>query len=97
MRIRWRLILPVIGLVLFAIVSYGSFKRNRETGLANNRYFWWSSVRLNSDPLNKHPRVPTPCKDTIGDCINWFAVLKMRCEGRREGWVFPPVGREPAT
>jgi hypothetical protein len=48
--------LAVIGLVLFAIVSYGAFKRTHERGLANDRYLWWSSIRLDSDPRNKHSR-----------------------------------------
>ena len=34
MRIRWRLLLPVIGLVLFSGVSYDSLRVNREAKLS---------------------------------------------------------------
>ena len=63
---RWRLILPILGLSLFAFVGYGSF-RNRVPRPANSRYFgrylWWSTVRLDSDTLNKHHRAPIRCKE----------------------------------
>lgn len=69
MRIRWRLALPVVGLVLFAMVSYGSLraKGNRHPG--PNRYVWWSSVRLDTDPLGKRFKPATPCQEE--GCIDW--------------------------
>jgi hypothetical protein len=54
---RWRLVLPVIGLVLFAGVTYRSLSIHRALG-SPSRYFWWSSIRLDSDPLDKKPRSP---------------------------------------
>lgn len=62
---RWRFILPSIGLLLFAEVSYDSLNLNHETGRSYGRYFWWSSVRLDSDPRNKHPHLAAPC------CVDW--------------------------
>ena len=50
MRIRWRVILPILGLLLFSFGSYESFAHR---SFPQSRYFWWSSIRLDSDPLNK--------------------------------------------
>jgi hypothetical protein len=60
MRMRWRLILPVIGLLLFGAESYGSFRLNRQLGTLPRRYYYWSSIRLDSDPLNQHFKDSTP-------------------------------------
>ena len=65
---RWRFILPSIGLILFAGVSYDSLRMNREGGGSHSRYFWWSSVRLDSDPRNRHPHVAAPCEAGTVDC-----------------------------
>jgi hypothetical protein len=69
---RWRLILPILGLTLFAFVSYRSF-RNPVLRSANGRYFWWGTIRLDTDPLNKRHLV-SPCKEnpnTAEACIDW--------------------------
>jgi hypothetical protein len=55
---RVRFILPLIGLLLFAIGSYASLRFNRLTHPNSHKYFWWSSIRLDSDPLNRHPDRP---------------------------------------
>lgn len=41
--------MPVIGIILFSVVSYHSFRAHRRLP---SRYFWWSSIRLDSDPSN---------------------------------------------
>ena len=77
MRVRWSLVLPALGLILFAVLSYHSLRVNREVFKGRpSRYFWWSSIRLDSDPLNKHPIVPTTttCQDGIEDCTTWDPV-----------------------
>jgi hypothetical protein len=51
MRMRWRLVFPLVGLSLFGAVSYQSFRENLDL---SGRYLWWSSIRLDSDPLNKY-------------------------------------------
>ncbi len=68
MRLRWRLVLPVVGLFLFGSETYQSVRMNREGQHSPSRYFWWSSIRLDSDPLDRHPRVATPCKNVVENC-----------------------------
>ena len=74
MRRRWSLVLPLCGLTVFLIGTYGSFRFNREVfGNRPTRYFYWSSIRLDSDPLNRHP-VPesvAPCKNGEENCVSW--------------------------
>jgi|SRR5215472_7520017 len=52
---RWRLILPALGLLLFAAEAYES---NRDWNIQSSphRYVWWSFIRLDSDPLNRSIR-----------------------------------------
>jgi len=69
MRIRWRFLLPIIGLLLFAGVTYDSLRVNREAKNTTGRYFWWSNIRLDSDPLNTQPSAP--CKAGNADCASW--------------------------
>jgi hypothetical protein len=57
MRMRWRLILPVIGLLFFTLESYHSFYLNPFKG--SGRYHWWSAIRLDSDPFEKRSRPPS--------------------------------------
>jgi hypothetical protein len=68
---RWRLVLPVLGLILFAGVTNNSLRTNREIQRSPNRYFWWSSMRLDSDPLNRRPLAAEPCNDSAEKCAGW--------------------------
>jgi hypothetical protein len=70
MRIRWSVILPIIGLVLFAAVTYRSMPANHHESLVPRRYYWWSSLRLDSDPLQKNSASAKPCPNGIPDCSN---------------------------
>ena len=70
MRVRWRLILCVWGLSLFGLLTYSSL-RVTDTNQPRHptRYFWWGSVRLDTDPLNKHQlskRCPEESGQTCG-------------------------------
>lgn len=67
-RMRWRLILCLWGLILFGLLTYGSVRANRylHTQHLYGRYFWWGSVRLDTDPLNKHPLLNQPCAPDTG-------------------------------
>lgn len=67
----WRLLLPLIGLVMFGAVTYHAVRRNSAN--PTSRYFWWSAVRLDKDPLNTHPKPQTvnPCPDRTADCVTW--------------------------
>jgi hypothetical protein len=71
MRKLWSLALPVCGLALFLLGTYSSFRFNRELiGNRPARYFYWSSIRLDSDPLNEH-QYPyfLPCKSGEENCV----------------------------
>ena len=50
-------------MILFAALSYHSVRWNHAFHAGQSRYFWWSSVRLDSDPLNRHPKAPITFKD----------------------------------
>jgi hypothetical protein len=65
MRKRWRVVSPVIGIILFNVVSYHSLRVDRETP---SRYFWWSSIRLDSDPSNRRNWGAIPCQDGKENC-----------------------------
>jgi hypothetical protein len=58
----------VVGLFFFSTVSFESLKWHPKTP---NQYFWWSSIRLNSDPLNRYHAVATPCREAESDCASW--------------------------
>jgi len=74
MRLRWSVILPVIGLILFTAVTIRSARLNDHDASHPHKYFWWSSLRLDSDPLNRHPLPEPPdqpCKDGTANCSEW--------------------------
>jgi|SRR5580704_10421841 hypothetical protein len=64
MRMRWKLVLPVVGFILFVGVTYQSQKSHDVV----SRYFWWSSIPLDSEPLNKSR---SACKHGIENCPVW--------------------------
>jgi hypothetical protein len=68
MRIRWRIVLPVLALFAFGAESYLSLRMNQQLGATPRRYYWWSSIRLDTDPSNNNPKVPTPCKSGDENC-----------------------------
>jgi hypothetical protein len=70
MRLRWKLIFSLIGLTLFAAQTVHSFRVDREIHRTPSRYFWWSSIRLDSNPLNKPIPVAKGCEG-IENCTNW--------------------------
>lgn len=69
MRRRWRPILCLWGLILFGLLTYGSIRVNHDMRHGHHsRYFWWGSVRLDSDPFNRHSTLE-PCTWKVeGDC-----------------------------
>ena len=73
MQKRWRVVLPVIGIILFSVVSYHSLRVNRGIQRAPSRYFWWSATRLDSDPVNKRNWNwgATPCQNSKENCSRW--------------------------
>jgi hypothetical protein len=71
MKIHWRRILPVFGVLLF---SFGSYESLAHLPSTRGRYLWWSSIRLDSDPSNKRDSSQKPvCKqnsDGSVDCVS---------------------------
>lgn len=65
MRISWKVVLPLVGLLLFAGVTYRS---TRGWHHASSRYFWWSSIPLDSTPLSKSE---SACKEGVENCQEW--------------------------
>jgi hypothetical protein len=63
------LILPGIGLLLFALVTFGSFRLNETR--SSKKYFYWSSIRLDRDPLNKEKTVAHECQAEDANCTKW--------------------------
>jgi len=82
MQKRWRMVLPIIGVILFSAASYHSLRRNQEIQRAPSRYFWWSAIRLDSDPANKRNWGATPCEGGKENCVGW---------DRRNIWVYPSL------
>lgn len=70
MRRRWRLILPAIGLMLFSGVTHESLERRRYEK-THGRYFWWSSIRLDTHQIDTTRHAATPCKDGDENCVSW--------------------------
>lgn len=73
MRKRWKLILPTLGLVLFGAVSYRSYESERSQQITHSpsKYFYWSLIRLHSDPLNKRDSSVAGCKGDEKTCVRW--------------------------
>lgn len=71
MRMRWQIILPLVGLLIFGAVTYLEVQWNRRIH-NSTRYFWWSSIRLDKDPLNRHPAtiLAEPCENGDPHCIS---------------------------
>jgi len=69
MRLRWRLILPIVGVVVFSGLSLHSYRLVREGNASPGRYFLWSTIRLDSDPLNK--RSQSSCINSQHECVDW--------------------------
>ena len=65
---RWRLILPIIGVVVFTGISLHS-GLIRRMGDSSPRYFSWSAINLDSDPLNKRSR--SSCTRSQPECVDW--------------------------
>ena len=82
MRKRWRVVLPIIGMTLFSAASYHSLRRNQEIQRAPSRYFWWTAIRLDSDPASKRNWDAIPCRDGKENCVGWEL---------RDIWVYPSL------
>lgn len=71
MGLRWSVILPIAGLLLFTAVTIHSSAQNQHDAAHPRKYFWWSSLRLDTDPLNKRSVSNEPCSGAQADCTGW--------------------------
>ena len=83
MQLRCSVILPIIGLILFAAVSYRSMDVNHHEEDTPTKYYWWSSLRLDSDPLDRDRQVANPCRSQNENCANWDPANDKRVEPGR--------------
>ncbi len=65
---RWRFILPAVGLLLFAGETRTSYREWRVEPQPR-KYFWWAFIRLDSDPLNRHPRSQVVRSESISGWV----------------------------
>ena len=63
---RWEIVLPMLGFIFFTGISYHSYRQN---GAIPGRFFLWSTLRLDSDPLGRHH--PSPCAKSENECVDW--------------------------
>jgi hypothetical protein len=69
MAIRWKVVLPVVGLIVFAGISWHSYRNPSEGNAAVGRYFYVGSViRLDSHPPPE--RTPAPCDSAKEPCVS---------------------------
>lgn len=85
MRVHLKIALPIIGLVLFGAESYHAFRSQPEIERTPSRYFWWSAIRLDSDPTKKPNLGATSCKDSQENCGTWEF---------RDRWVYPGIAAQ---
>jgi len=68
---RWQLILPVVGLLVFAALTYHSVRMNRELKRGHSRYFYWSSLPLDSEPSKGRISTNGPCNNSDPTCVEF--------------------------
>ena len=83
MRRYWRTFLPLIGILLFSVVSWRDFRVNREIHEhLPNKYFMWSAIRLDTDPANQRKWEFGTCREGEKNCVTWDL---------KDTWVDPGV------
>lgn len=56
---------------MFTVVTYRSARANDDLRHTPHRYYWWSSLRLDTDPLNRNPKPPERCQYDPEHCASW--------------------------
>lgn len=79
MHLRLRIILPALGLLVFTAQTYKEYRAWQTE--KPSRYFWWSSLRLDSDPLNHRPYPIKRADAAESGEATWVL---------RDRWVDPP-------
>lgn len=62
--------MPLVGLFLFAVLTYASIRFNRQARVGSHKYFYWSSIRLDTRPLDPH-FLNVLCGANQPDCPPW--------------------------
>jgi len=70
MRRRWKVILPVIGLMLFGGVTYQSLEGRRQEKV-HGQYFWWASIRLDTHQVDRSAATAPSCEEADENCAGW--------------------------
>jgi hypothetical protein len=65
-RPLWRFVLPIVGIICFAAQTYRSDRFNQHLAAARGKYYWWASIRLDSDPLGRNAKFSQPDKSADG-------------------------------
>lgn len=68
MRRRWQLILPSVGLLAFGAITYHSLRMDQLTNRGHSRYFYWSSLPLDSEPSKGRAPAAGPCNNSDPTC-----------------------------
>ena len=61
--------LPIVGLAFFAAITYDCYRAEQRSKGETGRYFNWSRLQLDSDPLSKSH--PSPCLHSTEPCVEW--------------------------
>jgi|ERR1700722_9113255 len=70
MRIRWRFLLPVLGLIPFALITHQAYRDAAAANRGNSIWImYWLNVPLAAD-LQKPSSEPT-CVDAAKPCVYW--------------------------
>jgi hypothetical protein len=69
MNMRWRILLPIIGVIAFGAISYSSYRTGRERHQIPSRYFKWSTLPLDSTPLREQSL--SDCVASGVPCLAW--------------------------
>jgi hypothetical protein len=69
MRLYWKIVSPILGVLLFGLGSWSAFRFNRQAHMV--RYFYWSSIALDSDPLSKTETDVASCSTSTQEALCW--------------------------
>lgn len=66
LSMRLRILLPILGIILFGCISYFSI-RVRQKEFHFSKYLFWANIRLDSDPLNRLSSSSSECKNNANN------------------------------
>jgi hypothetical protein len=66
---RWRILLPIIGVIAFGAISYSSYRTGLQRHQIPSRYFKWSNLPLDSAPLREQSL--SDCAASVVPCLVW--------------------------